>query len=66
MIELKFSIQIFSHSLMHEEESENMKLSCLQEAKIPLDRQQLEWLIGKFDKDYTATINYRLVCLGLL
>lgn len=57
---------VFRYSVMHEEESENTKFSRLQEAKIPLDQQQVEWLIGKFDKDCTATITYRLVCLGLL
>ncbi|XP_042246330.1 leucine-rich repeat-containing protein 74A-like isoform X2 [Thunnus maccoyii] len=32
---------------------------AVKEAKIRLDQQQLEWLIGKFDKNCTATINYR-------
>lgn len=40
-------------------------LSCMQEANIPLDQQQLDWLLRKFDKNCTATIMYRSVCDGV-
>ncbi|XP_034053548.1 leucine-rich repeat-containing protein 74A-like [Gymnodraco acuticeps] len=34
-------------------------------ANIPLDQQQLEWLLRKFDKNCTSTIMYRSVCDGV-
>ncbi|XP_028253717.1 leucine-rich repeat-containing protein 74A-like [Parambassis ranga] len=32
--------------------------AAVKEANIPLDRRQLEWLINKFDKEFTAKIAY--------
>lgn len=36
--------------------------SQMQEANVPLDQGQLDWLIKKFDKNCTAMIMYRSVC----
>ncbi|XP_061578912.1 leucine-rich repeat-containing protein 74A-like [Cololabis saira] len=35
---------------------------AVKEANIPLNRHQLEWLIRKFDENFTATINYSQFC----
>ncbi|XP_041832249.1 leucine-rich repeat-containing protein 74A-like [Melanotaenia boesemani] len=35
---------------------------AVMEANMPLDKHQLEWLVRKFDKNFTATINYSQIC----
>lgn len=36
-------------------------LSCLQEANVPLDQRQIQWMIRKLDMNFTSMIKYRFV-----